>query len=154
MASRIRFGAFFFATLLNLVLAESALAQFKGNLIVEVDSLNNQKGEVCFKLFSGSQGFPDGNESAIKRQCVKITNKSLIITLNNIPSGSYAVSVFHDLNGDRKLNRNSLGMPTEGYGFSNNPVVSRGVPDYGECIFLVAGANTSIKIGMKYSVGN
>lgn len=154
MASRIRQSAFFFATLLSLVLADNARADLKGNLIVEVDSLNNQKGEVCFKLFSGSRGFPDGNENAIKRQCVKIANNSLIITLNNIPSGSYAVSVFHDQNGDRKLNRNSLGMPTEGYGFSNNPVVSRGVPNYGQCVFLVAGANTSIKINMKYSVGN
>lgn len=154
MVSRIRQGAFFFATLLSLVFADSARADLKGNLIVEADSLNNQKGEVCFKLFSGSRGFPNGNESAIKRQCVKIASNSLIITLNNIPSGSYAVSVFHDLNGDRKLNRNSLGMPTEGYGFSNNPIVSRGVPDYGECVFLVAGSNTSIKINMKYSVGN
>ncbi len=154
MVSRIRQSAFFLVSLLSLVFADSARADLKGNLIVEVDSLNNQKGEVCFKLFSGSRGFPDGNESAIKRQCVKIANNSLIITLNNIPSGSYAVSVFHDLNGDRKLNRNSLGMPTEGYGFSNNPIVSRGVPNYGECVFLVAGSNTRIKINTKYSVGN
>lgn len=154
MVSRIRHSGFFFATLFILMLADSARADLKGNLIVEVDSLNNQKGEVCFKLFSGSRGFPDGNESAIKRQCVKNANNPSIITLNNIPFGSYAVSVFHDINGDRKLNRNSLGMPTEGYGFSNNPIVSRGVPKYGECIFLVAGSNTKIKINMKYSVGN
>lgn len=154
MASRIRQGAFFFATLLSLVFADRARADLKGNLIIEVDSLNNQKGEVCFKLFSGSRGFPDGNENAIKRQCVGVTGNSLTISLKNIPAGSYAVSVFHDTNGDRKLNRNSLGMPTEGYGFSNNPIVSRGVPNYGQCVILVAGSNTSIKINMKYSVGN
>lgn len=151
MAVQLR--AFFLTALLSLVCADRARADFKGNLVIEVDRLNNQKGEVCFKLFSGSQGFPYGNESAIKRQCVGITDDSLTIALKDIPSGSYAVSIFHDLNGDRKLNRNSLGMPTEGYGFSNNPVVRSAPPNYGDCIFVLAG-NTSIKITMKYSGGD
>lgn len=153
MAIRVRLCAFFVVALLSLV-ADSATADLKSNLVVEVDRLSSQTGEACFKLFSGSQGFPYSNESAIKRQCVKITDNSLTLALKNIPSGSYAVSIFHDLNGDRKLNRNSLGMPTEGYGFSNNPVVRNAPPDYGECLFLVAGSNTNIKIRMKYSVGN
>lgn len=148
-----RVCTFFLATVLSLVFADQGTASLKGNLNVEVDGLNNQKGEICFKLFSGSQGFPYSNENALKRQCVKITDNSLTIALKNLPSSSYAVSIFHDLNGDRKLNRNSLGMPTEGYGFSNNPIVRNSPPKYEECLFLVAG-NTSIKITMKYSVGN
>lgn len=143
-------SAFFFAVLLT-GFTDYAKADLKGNLIVEVDKIKNQQGELCYKLFSGSQGFPYSNESAIKRQCVKISNNSLIITLNNIPSGSYALSIYHDLNGDRKLNRNSLGMPSEGFGFSNNPVVRNAPPNYGDCLFLVAG-NTNIKINMDYSL--
>lgn len=154
MANRIRPCALFFAALSSLVLADSATADLKGNLTIEAAELNNQKGEVCFKLFSGSQGFPYSNKNAVKRQCVKVTDNSLTIALKNLSSSSYAASIFHDLNGDRQLNRNSLGMPTEGYGFSNNPVVRDGPPDYGECVFLVAGSNTNIKIRMKYSVGN
>lgn len=149
MASRVGY-AFFFAALSSLVFADSATADLKGNLIVKVNRLNNQKGEVCFKLFSGSKGFPYSNESAVERQCVKITDNPLTIALKNISFGSYAISVFHDINGDRKLNRDSLGMPTEGYGFSNNPVVRRGPPKYEDCLFLVAGSNTSIEINMKY----
>lgn len=145
-------GAFFFAVLLT-EFTDYASSDLKGNLIVEVDKLKNQQGEVCYKLFTGSQGFPDSNESAIQRQCVKISNNSLTITLNNIRAGSYALSIYHDLNGDRKLNRNSLGMPSEGFGFSNNPVVRNAPPNYGDCLFLVAG-NTRIKINMDYSLGN
>ncbi|UBF28629.1 DUF2141 domain-containing protein [Kovacikia minuta CCNUW1] len=142
-------------TLAGLTFACSAKADFKGNLNVEVDGLQNQKGLLCVKLFSGSQGFPDSNEKAIKRQCVKISDMPMTFSFKNLTSGSYAVAVYHDLNGDGKLNRNSLGMPTEGYGFSNNPAPSRsGPPKFGNCVFLLAGPNTRVNIQMKYSVGS
>lgn len=145
--------AFFLATLSSLV-AIGAKADIKSKLTIKVDGLNSQKGEVCLKLFSASSGFPNSNKSAVERQCVKITDNSLFITLKDIPSGSYAAAVFHDVYGDRQLHRNSLGMPTEGYGFSNNPVVHNGPPKYGDCVFIVAGSDTSIKIKMNYSTGN
>ncbi|MBV9750141.1 MAG: DUF2141 domain-containing protein, partial [Acetobacteraceae bacterium] len=35
-------------------------------------------------------------------------------------TGTFALAVYHDEDGDRKLKRNAIGMPREGYGFSNN----------------------------------
>lgn len=154
MVSRIKYYALFLVGLSSLVFADRARADFKSNLKIEVDGLNNQKGQVCLKLFSASSGFPYGNQKVIERQCVKIVNKPLTIILNNIPSGSYAAAIFHDVYGDRKLHRNALGMPTEGYGFSNNPIVRYGPPKFGDCMFLVAGPNTSIKIKINYSTEN
>ncbi|MGQ9872227.1 DUF2141 domain-containing protein [Leptodesmis sp.] len=128
----------------------SAEAQYKGDLTVQVEGLNGQKGLLCYKLFSGSQGFPDSNEKAVKKDCIKITEEPIKLTFKNLTAGSYAVAVFHDTNGDRKLNRNSAGMPLEGYGFSNNPAVKTGPPKFGQAVFLVAGPNTNIRIQMKY----
>jgi len=145
--------ALLLATLSSLVCV-CAKADIKSTLTIKVDGLNSQKGEVCLKLFSGSSGFPNSNKSPVERQCVKITDNQLFITLKDIPSGSYAAAIFHDVYGDRKLHRNSLGMPTVGYGFSNNPVVRNGPPKYGDCMFIVAGPDTSIKIKMNYSTGN
>jgi hypothetical protein len=42
--------------------------------------------------------------------------------------GYYAVALFHDENDDHHLNTNALGIPTEGYGFSNNPTLYFGPP--------------------------
>lgn len=130
--------------------AGSAAAQYKGDLTVQVEGLKGQKGLLCYKLFSGSQGFPDSNEKAVKKDCIKITEEPIKLTFKNLTAGSYAVAVFHDTNGDRKLNRNSAGMPLEGYGFSNNPAVKTGPPKFGQAVFLVAGPNTGIRIQMKY----
>jgi uncharacterized protein (DUF2141 family) len=155
MSINAKVGGVLLATLAGLTFACSAKADLKGNLSVEVDGLQSQKGQLCIKLFSSSQGFPDGSGKTAKRQCVKITETPIVIPFKNLTSGSYAVAVFHDLNGDGKLNRNSLGMPTEGYGFSNNPAPSRsGPPAFGNCVFLLAGPNTKINVQMKYSAGN
>lgn len=133
------------------MVSRRAEASFRGNLTVQIDGLRNQRGQLCIRLFSSSRGFPDGGERGVKGQCHKITDNPMILTFNNLISGNYAVAVFHDTNGDGKLNRNSLGMPTEGYGFSNNPAYTRtGPPRYGETTFLLAGSNTSIRIRMRY----
>ncbi len=42
-------------------------------------------------------------------------------TFRNIPAGSWAVIAVHDANLNEKLDENFLGIPTEQFGFSNNP---------------------------------
>ena len=47
------------------------------------------------------------------------------LQFKDLPPGTYAVQVMHDENENNKLDTNFLGIPTEGYGFSNNPNVMR-----------------------------
>jgi uncharacterized protein (DUF2141 family) len=126
----------------------------KSALSVEIDGLKNQTGLLCIRLFSNSKDFPGGNGASAQRECVKITEEPVKFTFKNLTPGSYAVAVFHDENGDRTLNRNGAGMPLEGYGFSNNPIIRQKAPNFGQAIFLVAGPNTGVKIQMKYGAGN
>ena len=55
----------------------------------------------------------------------------------DLPAGDYAVQVMHDQNGNDKLDTNFLGIPLEGYGFSNNPNVMRR-PYFDEARFELA----------------
>lgn len=152
--TRIRISAIVLAVLSSLMLTSSVNAELKSTLTVEIDGLKTQKGELCFKLFSKSFGFPNNDKNAVIRRCVKMTGKTaedpFKITLKELSSGSYALAVFQDLNGDRTLNRNATGIPTEGYGFSNNPTTRQDLTRYGECVFLLAGANETIKIKLMY----
>lgn len=67
--------------------------------------------------------------------------------------GTYAVAIVDDQNGDRKLNKDFFGIPTEGFGISNNPTVSvqTGSPEFRDASFLL-NKNTTIKIVVKYSL--
>ncbi|BAY62011.1 hypothetical protein NIES22_20780 [Calothrix brevissima NIES-22] len=128
----------------------SAKANFKGNLTVEIDGFKNKQGQVCASVFANSQGFPNNRDRVIQSQCTKITDASVKLTFENLPAGSYAVAVMHDKNEDSKLNRNSLGIPTEGFGFSKNPEIRTSAPKFSEAAILLAGPNTNIQVHLKY----
>lgn len=63
--------------------------------------------------------------------------------------GRYAVAVIHDENGNGKLDTNAFGMPTEGFGFSNNPRITFGPPSFATSSLLVGQAEGT-GIRMKY----
>jgi uncharacterized protein (DUF2141 family) len=152
-STKIKISAIALAALASIAIAPNANAELKSTLTIEIDGLKTQKGDICFKLFSRSFGFPDNAKNAVMNRCVKVTEDSPKITLKDISSGSYALALFQDVNGDRKLNRNPTGIPTEGYGFSNNPATRQDLTRYGDCVFLLAGASRTIKIQMKYAPG-
>ncbi|MGH1396030.1 MAG: DUF2141 domain-containing protein [Trichormus sp.] len=134
----------------NLVWTSSVKANFNGKLTVEIDGLKNQKGQICVNLFASSQGFPSDRQRVVSNQCSKISTSPVQFTFENLKAGSYAVAVIHDQNSDRTLNRNNLGMPIEGFGFSRNPEVRTKAPKFSEAAFVLAGPNTNIQIQLKY----
>jgi uncharacterized protein (DUF2141 family) len=150
MVKKFRFSLLLLFVMGNLAWSTSAKADLKGNLTVEIDGLKNKQGQLCLSVFSSTQGFPSNRDRAFLRQCTKISDTTLTFTFNNLKAGSYAVAAYHDANGDRTLNRNNLGMPVEGFGFSRNPEVSTSAPKFGDAAFLLAGTNTNIQIKLKY----
>jgi uncharacterized protein (DUF2141 family) len=134
----------------NVGLFPQANASFNGNLNIRVDGLKNQKGQICLSIFSSSQGFPSNSKRALKAQCFKVTETPQIVTFPNLKAGNYAVAIFHDANGDNNLNSNALGIPTEGFGFSQNPRIRTGAPKFGDSAVLVAGSSTDIQIQLQY----
>ena len=141
-------------TLGNIALLSQANAAFKGNMRVRVDGLKNQKGQVCLNIFSASKGFPSNDKRAIKARCVKATKDSITVDFPDLKAGNYAVAVIHDANGDNTLNRNALSIPTEGFGFSNNPRIITGPPKFGDSAVFVVGSRTNIQINMNYFLGS
>ncbi len=66
--------------------------------------------------------------------------------------GAYAVAVFHDENANKRLDQGFLGIPREGYGFSNNPGFSFGLPEMKEILFEIKGDKTEISVDLHYLI--
>jgi uncharacterized protein (DUF2141 family) len=131
--------------------AAVAPAQAAGSgLTVQVDGLRNHKGQVCVSLFGSGRGFPDQPGAAVAAQCVAADGDSVLLSFGGLRGGSYAVAVLHDENGDGKANRNALGIPKEGFGFSRNPVLRFGPPSFGDASFVVAGPKVGQQIQVSY----
>ena len=72
------------------------------------------------------------------------------VVFEKIPRGAYAVNLFHDENMNGKMDTNFLGMPLEGYGFSNNPGKRMSKPGFDETSFQVNQPECAIEIKMIY----
>jgi uncharacterized protein (DUF2141 family) len=64
--------------------------------------------------------------------------------------GVYAVAVYHDADADRHYDRTSLGLPAEGYGFSNNPSVFLGMPAWKSVRLAVPKTDMHTSIKLRY----
>jgi uncharacterized protein (DUF2141 family) len=70
---------------------------------------------------------------------------SVVLELR-LPPGRYAVSLFQDLNGNRRLDTNFLGIPKEASGSSNNPPTRWGPPKFADALVTVGDAPLELPI--------
>ena len=79
---------------------------------------------------------------------VKIEDNKAIVILEDIPTGVYAVSAFHDANDNKKMDTNFFGIPKEPIGVSNNAKGFMGPPKYKDAKFEVK-KNITLSINVK-----
>lgn len=108
-----------------------------GDLIVSVQGLQAQTGSVVALLFPSDQGFPAKQDQAAQRQTVKVTAPSVELHFAHVASGTYAVTVYHDVNDNGKLDTNWIGIPKEPVGVSNNPKPRMGPPRWKDASFTM-----------------
>ena len=92
-------------------------AEERGAVSVRVSGLEGEEGRLVALLFDAKKGFPVKADRALQRLSVPASGHTARFA--PVPYGTYAVSVFHDEDGDGKLDANFLGMPKEGVGTSN-----------------------------------
>jgi uncharacterized protein (DUF2141 family) len=107
-------------TLATPLIATSASAE-QSSVTVNLSGIRSQKGNVVVCLWSKeNKDFPFcSSATAYKSTSIKADNSSLVATFQTIPSGEYALSAFHDENGNGKLDTNWMGMPKEGMAAAN-----------------------------------
>jgi uncharacterized protein (DUF2141 family) len=120
----------------------------KSTLVVEVSNLRNAKGRVAVAVFASEDAFPEQSR-ALRGKLASIRGGRAKVTFKGLKAGTYAIAVLHDENKNDKMDFNFLGMPLEGYGFSNNASAMFGPPSFEDASFRVKGKTTS-KIRTKY----
>lgn len=64
--------------------------------------------------------------------------------------GTYGLAVYHDENGDRSFKRSGLGLPAEGYGFSNDAPTIFGLPSFSRVRFVAPRSGFETRVKLKY----
>lgn len=116
---------------------------------INVTHASSKKGDILVALYNSEKGFPGEKTGVIRTAKGVIQNGKSLIIIDDVAPGTYAIALFHDTNGDGKLNFNFLGIPKEGYGFSNNAWNMFSAPSFRQSAF-VHEKETDIEIRMRY----
>jgi len=118
---------------------------------IEILNIKNSAGSVACALFESPVGFPtEYLRYATNIMAIKVRDKQARCDFENIPPGTYALAVIHDENMNGKLDTKFLGIPREGYGFSNDVTALLGTPSFSAASFLYDGQNLDLTISLHY----
>lgn len=116
-----------------------------GTLVLELAPLEKLTGLVWLALYNSSDGFPDGADKVYRSACEKVTAREMRIVIKDLPYGTYAVSAYHDINGNGKMDMGAFGT-LEPYGFSNNARAMFSAPPFSKAVFTHNSKETIIAI--------
>ena len=127
-------------------LALPASLAHAGELTVNITDVRASKGSLLVSVLASEEGWK-GQQKPVAMEKLAATGQDAVLKFQ-LPAGSYAVQVLHDENDNGALDFNAMGIPTEGYGFSNNPQVMRRA-HFSEAKFEVTDAAMTISVQLR-----
>ena len=102
-------------------------------LTIRIENVDIGKGDLLIGIYNDEKSFPDPDGYYVNSTAAA-TGNVVIVTISNLPKGTYVVAIFQDKNGNGILDK-VLGIPKEKYCFSNNTVF----PDWKKNSFVLNG---------------
>ena len=123
-----------------------AVPVFAADLAIEVRGLRSADGRVYVAVHGpeSKDTFPSGG-GVVDRFRESARAGVLHLVAKDLPPGRYAVNAFHDENDNGELDTNLVGIPSEGYGFANDPTVRFGPPDF-EAAAVTVGESSDVAV--------
>ena len=138
-----------FLSIFSMILSLPSMFSSTAELSVTIHGMEEYKGVVRIGLYEGADNFLV--ESSLRFFAdVSVTNSEVTHVFADLPAGEYAVSVYHDANDNHKLDKNFMGIPSEGYGFGNDARGMFGPPDYEDVMIrLIEGESRKMRVRVK-----
>ena len=106
-------------------------------------------GRINLGLFNDSSNWLTADDIPFVRVVPTLGHvDTLSITIDEVPVGIWAISLYHDLNENNQLERGALGLPAEPWGMSNNALGTMGPANFEQASFEVRSPETRVEIGL------
>ena len=123
----------------------TSFSQENHTITIDFKGMKSDKGDIYVALYNKADDFL---KKPLKGVIVKVVNKNATVTLKDVSTGVYAISAFHDVNDNKKMDTNFFGIPKEPTGMSNDAKAFMGPPKYEDAKFNV-DKNITISINIK-----
>ena len=124
----------------------TAAPSFAADLTINIDGVANAEGQVMVAIFNSADTFL---AKPVRAVATPAHEGTVQLQVDGLPAGDYAFAVYHDANGNGKLYRNAVGMPTEDYAFSNNAFGKRGAPSFQEARIVLPAGGASASVNLR-----
>jgi uncharacterized protein (DUF2141 family) len=124
---------------------EPVRAQDTGTtVVIHVQDVSPRGGTLRLGLYDEAR-YPDDDATPVASADVHADMGETIITLSNVPPGTYAIETFQDVNSNHKMDTSWLGLPQEPFGFSRDAQPHLSKPSFGRVKFeVIQGLNVQV----------
>lgn len=118
---------------------------------LHITNICNKEGEILLSVYQGPSEFAYDPEIWYEIPKTELHDSTIVFTFDLPYPGKYALAVLDDENSNGKMDKNFLGIPLEGYGFSNN-YRAKGlkVPDFEDLIVPIKPGNNEMTIQISH----
>ncbi|MBL8772609.1 MAG: DUF2141 domain-containing protein [Phenylobacterium sp.] len=114
----------------------------EASLTVVFKEIVTPSGAIRAVLYDSEAAYRS-RSTPVRVLTLPVTGATVQAQVADLPPGRYAISAFHDADGDGKLKTNAFGVPQEAFAFSNGARAQMGPPGWEAAAFaVVAGQNT------------
>ena len=92
---------------------------FSQNVTINITGIRASKGNIMIGVYNNADDFAKEGKQ-LKIIIVPVTSNAVTANISNLLPGEYAFAMNHDENANGKCDLNLLGIPLEGFAFSNN----------------------------------
>jgi uncharacterized protein (DUF2141 family) len=145
-------------TVLTVLLILFSPAVTASELRITVEGIRSTQGTILIGLYDSLETFTraikfppkdgflnDPDRFAAVALRANAARRSAVV-LTNLDPGQYAIILFHDENGNGRLDKNALGVPTEPYGFSNNVQGFLAPPAFSKAVMQITTSDRAVRI--------
>ena len=121
-----------------------ALPAQAATVTVIVTNIRESSGDIRASLCADEASYKA--DECPGEAIAKAHQGTTILTFPNVAPGTYAIQLIHDRNSNGKMDFNFLGIPREGFGFSNNAKPGFSQPRFSKVAFTVADKDVELTI--------
>lgn len=101
-----------------------------GEIELEIQNIQQAKGSIQIAIYRGEEKFLEDGQEIVTKAVLVEKEGALTVSFDNLAFGEYSIAIYHDVNDNKKLDTNLVGIPNEPYGFSNDAKSKWGPPKY------------------------
>ena len=117
-------------------------------LSIDVSGIPKAVGNLRVSLFVRDNWLDDGRQTATL--VVPAASPNMSLRFPDLPPGTYAIALIHDADGNGDMTYSLLGLPSEGFGFSNNVVPVFSAPSFDDAAFALGAEGAHLQVALRH----